>query len=383
MLKKIRLDLTDNCNLRCLMCTAYDGVSKSRVKFLNVEVFKQNCRGFLNGLEIIQLGNVAEPLLHGHFDSLVRFIRSETDAQILVQTNGLLLDRFAGVINDCGCTLNVSLDSLDPETYRYIRVGGSLERVLENLKLIDISKVDVFITQVLMSSNIGEFGNWVAYCRENGFKLSVVPLCIRERDGILDERLVEECLWFNKDKVRKWKERYRNDFSLSDVVAGKILTTGTEPLKDFTCSAHYDDVMIFADGTCNICFRKNIGNLNKKSLREIWTGDEAVRFRKDVENGEKKICAVCDYRTICLDPSIENFRNHLSKSLFMGIPSEVRAQMVFEGGDTDEEQKKIFLMALSASVKIGKRLEIGNSVYSFPLKFYRKLKLYVKSRMVS
>ncbi len=51
-------------------------------------------------------------------------------------TNGVFLDKFAVPLKEAGLhRINVSLDTLDPVKYQHITRGGTLENVLEGLRI--------------------------------------------------------------------------------------------------------------------------------------------------------------------------------------------------------------------------------------------------------
>ena len=43
--KRIRFDITDNCNLRCVMCCTYDGISKGQMRFFSFDNSKRTSHG--------------------------------------------------------------------------------------------------------------------------------------------------------------------------------------------------------------------------------------------------------------------------------------------------------------------------------------------------
>jgi len=133
----LRIDLANNCNIRCVMCQAYNGLARSDVAFLNFDVFVRQTKGHLKDWQTIQLGNVAEATIHPKFGDYLRYVRSESDAVIHIVTNGKLLARYSELINEVGnCLVQVSMDSLKKATHEYIREGSDYDRVMANLPLL-------------------------------------------------------------------------------------------------------------------------------------------------------------------------------------------------------------------------------------------------------
>src|SRR6266851_2314410 len=138
----------------------------------------------------------------------MRYIRSESDAQIHIVTNGKLLHRYAGLINEMGnCLVQVSMDSVRKEMHEYIREGSDYERLLKNLSMLDVAKTDVLLSFTLMNSNVGEYDEMVEFCQSRGFRMSAFPMILRDEQGVIPWRLLKESLWFNQEGLRSWLRR--------------------------------------------------------------------------------------------------------------------------------------------------------------------------------
>ena len=77
-----------------------------------------------------------EPLVRKGLPDLVGLIRAIPGIRdISLTTNGVLLPRFAEELKDAGLDrVNISVDSLDPERYRALTRGGSLEAALAGVE---------------------------------------------------------------------------------------------------------------------------------------------------------------------------------------------------------------------------------------------------------
>ena len=242
----------------------------------------------------------------------------------------------------------VSLDSLNPEVYRKIRVGGDLDRTLGSLSLIDSSKTQGFIDQVMMRCNIEEFGNFIEYCQKRNFKFTCRPMCIKDAEGVISKNLIDESLWFDKKAIRVWKDRFQGkDF---DGIAQSPLLNTPSHFSTHTskCSAYCDDLVIRGDGACLVCANANIGNLNDVSLKSIYNSEKAVSFRRSIEEGsENSPCKNCDYLIICYNPKIDDFRNYVTGRIYSALGDDLIAKLQFDSGVPDEEQKRLFTARLA------------------------------------
>lgn len=132
----LRLSVTDLCNYRCIYCMNEDGVQKrSHADILSIEeLFEIAAAAHSLGIRKIRLTG-GEPLVRKGILTLIRLIRALDPAlDLSMTTNGSLLADMAYDLKAAGLDrLNVSLDSLDPDTFRTITRGGNLSDVLNGI----------------------------------------------------------------------------------------------------------------------------------------------------------------------------------------------------------------------------------------------------------
>ena len=133
----LRISVTDLCNLRCIYCMPEGGVEKKRHEdILTIEEIAEIVRAASAcGITKVRVTG-GEPLVRSGIIDICRRV-SETPGirELCLTTNGILLPGYARELKAAGVTrLNISLDSLDPETYRKITRTGSLEAALEGVK---------------------------------------------------------------------------------------------------------------------------------------------------------------------------------------------------------------------------------------------------------
>ncbi len=132
----LRLSVTDRCNMRCFYCMPKEGVaSKGHEAILSYEELQLIAETAVGmGIEKIRITG-GEPLVRaGIVDFLARLSAIPGLRHLALTTNGLLLADMATELYQAGVQrLNVSLDSLNPETFSKITRGGDLTRVLDGL----------------------------------------------------------------------------------------------------------------------------------------------------------------------------------------------------------------------------------------------------------
>lgn len=134
-LRYLRISVTDRCDLRCHYCMPPEGTPASpRAELLRFEEIARLVRLFRAlGVETVRLTG-GEPLLRRGLAELVGLIRAEGITDLALTTNATLLESQAEALHRAGLTrLNVSLDSLRPETFAHVTRGGDLGRVLRGL----------------------------------------------------------------------------------------------------------------------------------------------------------------------------------------------------------------------------------------------------------
>lgn len=134
-IRKLRLSLTDKCNLRCHYCMPVDQTFMDEKNYLSPEeIVEVVSELVLMGLEEVRLTG-GEPLMRKSFPEIVRKLGELPLKKLALTTNGIYLDKYFDVLKSTRVFhLNVSLDSLNEETFKKITFGNHLNRVLSNIK---------------------------------------------------------------------------------------------------------------------------------------------------------------------------------------------------------------------------------------------------------
>lgn len=132
----LRLSLTDRCNLNCLYC---DPVNKD--KFFNkkdILTYEQMIRIIrffsLLGVDTLRITG-GEPLIKKDITTLIKMIKIIRDIKdISLTTNGVELKNYAKDLKCSGLDrINISLNSLEAQTYKTITGEDKLDDVLAGL----------------------------------------------------------------------------------------------------------------------------------------------------------------------------------------------------------------------------------------------------------
>ncbi len=131
----LRLSVTDRCNLRCTYCMAEDMTFLPKSRVLSLEEMALVGRAFVElGVEKIRLTG-GEPLVRKGIVELAENLSQLNGLRELVMTtNGVLLDKFAQPLNNAGVRrLNISIDSLKAERFRELTRFGVVEDVFRGI----------------------------------------------------------------------------------------------------------------------------------------------------------------------------------------------------------------------------------------------------------
>jgi sulfatase maturation enzyme AslB (radical SAM superfamily) len=133
----LRLSITDRCNYRCFYCMPASGVPHGQHRdFLRHEEFARLVRLFAGlGVRKLRLTG-GEPLVRKGLVDLVALLHAIPGIEDLaLSTNGHLLVRLAEALRRAGVSrVNISLDSLDADTFARITRGGDLDEVLHGIE---------------------------------------------------------------------------------------------------------------------------------------------------------------------------------------------------------------------------------------------------------
>lgn len=193
----LRISVTDRCDLRCRYCMSDKMTFLPRDQILTLEEIAIIADRFIaRGVRKIRLSG-GEPLLRRDFGELARRIGRHVSAgtleELTLTTNGTHLAEHAEMLFDAGMRrINVSLDTLDPETFAHITRRGDMARVLDGIAAARDAGLQIKINMVALKGlNDHEFLPMLRWCDEQGHDLTLIetmPL------GVIDEARVDRYL---------------------------------------------------------------------------------------------------------------------------------------------------------------------------------------------
>ncbi len=175
----LRISVTDRCNLRCRYCMPEEGIKwidHSRILSFE-EIIEVVEEAVYLGVDKIRLTG-GEPLVRKGIVDLVKMIANVPGIKDLgMTTNGQLLEKFAVDLAKAGLNrVNVSLDTTDPENYRYLSRGGEISNVFKGLEAARKAGLDPIKINTVINSESGENTKQQLrdFCEENNYKLRFI-----------------------------------------------------------------------------------------------------------------------------------------------------------------------------------------------------------------
>lgn len=131
----LRISVTDRCDFRCTYCMAEEMTFLPRKQVLSLEEIERVARIFVGlGVRKIRVTG-GEPLVRHSVDQLIANLGQLPGLkELALTTNGSQLTRLAEPLKAGGVTsMNISLDTLEPEAFRRITRTGDLDKVIAGI----------------------------------------------------------------------------------------------------------------------------------------------------------------------------------------------------------------------------------------------------------
>lgn len=178
----LRVSVTDRCDFRCVYCMAEDMTFLPKAEILSLEELDRVIKTFIRkGVRKLRLTG-GEPLVRRGIMNLIQSIGREIGPggldELTLTTNGSQLKKHAEALVAAGVRrINVSLDTLDPQTFTTLTRWGKLEPVLEGIHAAKAAGLAVKINAVALKGvNEHEFDRMIAWCGEHGFDLVLIEV---------------------------------------------------------------------------------------------------------------------------------------------------------------------------------------------------------------
>ncbi len=207
--ERLRISLTDRCDLRCSYCMPLTGTKFApREELLTDEEICRVARFLVErvGLRHIRLTG-GEPLLRPGIVDLVGELASTGINDLAMTTNAQLLAGKAAELKGAGLSrVNVSLDTLRADRFQAMARAGDLQRTLDGIDAaIEAGLQPIKINTVLMrGENDDELFDIIHYCTGRGIEVRFLELmAIGQSASAHKERCVQTA-----ETIERLEEKY-------------------------------------------------------------------------------------------------------------------------------------------------------------------------------
>ncbi len=297
--RRILLELTSACNLKCIMCGRDEVEFKKSYLDVNILSYIKNV---LESAEEVALFGWGEPTVHPDFSEFLKRLSNYNVRKYFV-TNGMLLDKFINdVINYKTDIIAISLDGATPDTNNSIRKHSDFNKIISNIKLLQGEKKELKLSYpymnfvfTAMKSNIQELPDLVNLAYDLGLEeVKVVYLTI------FSNNLINESLYDNKELVEKYFKKAEEIAEKLDVKLKLPYLQGEDVAGDKyhkDCFNAWRDIFISSDLTVRPCQSTSLKffDLDKnKPFMEIWNSEIFQNFRRTVNSSDMPLhCKNC------------------------------------------------------------------------------------------
>jgi molybdenum cofactor biosynthesis protein A len=133
----LRISLTDSCNFRCAYCMPNEQIEcLPNSHLMSTDEIEQIAKTFVDlGVNKIRLTG-GEPLVRKEFPDIVRNL-AKLPVELTLTTNGVLVHKHIELFKEAGIrSLNVSLDSLNKDTFFKLTKRDQFQQVWDNIHLL-------------------------------------------------------------------------------------------------------------------------------------------------------------------------------------------------------------------------------------------------------
>jgi len=274
MFKKIYIEITNTCNLKCKFCPD----TNRKKEFMSVENFEQAIKKVHKHTNLVCLHVKGEPLLHPDLKKLLNIL-DKYNLKANITTNGTLI--------------NEKLDILK-KSKAVRQINFSIHSLTQNIELEAEYLNNIFKSVEELSHKIVSYRLWnISKLQDNEINKEIIETMqnyynINNLTEILKQNSyfkIRENLFINRDI----------EFTWPDIKGKEIIQSGR-------CLGLKEQIAILVDGTVVPCCLDNngdiqLGNIFNENLEDILNKEKTQTIRKNFENKviTCKLCKTCGF----------------------------------------------------------------------------------------
>ena len=274
MFKKIYIEITNICNLKCEFCPE----TKRTKQYMEVEEFEKIIKKIYKYTKLVCLHVKGEPFLHRQLEQILEILE-KYNLKVNITTNGTLIKNNIEVLK---------------KSKALRQINFSIHSIKENKSINKQYLQDIFECSEKLDNTIISYRLWnLKNIRENDINSSIIEE-IEKYYNIpnLKQQLIENEFLEIKKKMFINQDI---EFTWPNINQNIIIEKGR-------CLALKDQIAILVDGTVVPCCLDNngdipLGNIFDETLEEILEKTKTVTIKKNFENGviTCELCKRCGF----------------------------------------------------------------------------------------
>ena len=284
MFKKIYIEITNICNLKCKFCPE----TKRAKQIMDIKNFEEIIKKTHQYTKLVCLHVKGEPLLHNKLEEILKILE-KYNLQANITTNGTLLKDKLEIIKNSKAVRQINISLHSATQNENIDKDEYLKDILESVEQLE---------NIIISYRLWNLQN----LNENDINIKIIEELekhyniknIREHLKANEFLKIGEKIFINQDI----------EFTWPDINAENIIETGR-------CLALKEQVAILVDGTVVPCCLDNngdisLGNIYEQALEEILNNSKSLTIKNNFEKNiiTCKLCKTCGFLK-----RLENKRN--------------------------------------------------------------------------
>ena len=274
MFKKIYIEITNICNLKCTFCPE----TNRRKESMSIEDFEEAICKIYKHTKLVCLHVKGEPLLHSKLKEILQILE-KYDLKANITTNGTLIKDKLEIIKNSRAVRQINF---------------SIHSITQNETLNKQYLQDIFESAEQLENIIVSYRLWnLQSIEENNINTSIIKTIEDYYDiSNLKQQLIENEFIKLKENVFINQDI---EFTWPDISKERIIEKGR-------CLALKEQIAILVDGTVVPCCLDNngdipLGNILEESMEDILNKEKSIMIKKNFENSiiTCELCRTCGF----------------------------------------------------------------------------------------
>jgi len=294
-LKLLTLNITENCNAKCIYCDWWK--QKKNSSPLKELIFSID-DAIKIGLKGVRISG-GEPLLYPNLQELISYIKKRNLIAMICTSANTNFQEMMTIVEAGTDVISISIDTLEPHIFKKIR-GYPIDVVLKNIR--SLSKIrlkgfEIILSVVLTPMNLNGLTDLLEYSKKLDLVVNITPC---QYNSHVNQRIRNNLEFKENDRVKlknlmtKIKNSSKNGLRLLN--SDKFLTKAVDFLIDgaiplnHECMTGFSSAIRMVNGKIKLCH--SLEPLPKDPISKIWFSTEATALRQKMVRLECSFCWV-------------------------------------------------------------------------------------------